>query len=167
MQLNHAIFLDMFNFPFQGACEGSEAVTLWLEKLLASEEQRGWSGVSLWQQSVSGRRRHCPLLVITWNRAALKSCRCWPSPWPEMHTDVINSLRKGDGALWVYRSAELITGEIFLSGKLPYFTENVRMFCFQYSCLFCDDDGDNDVGEVGGEVKPWAVSIRRTWGRRI
>lgn len=83
MHFHSFIFLDMTNFPFQWACEGLEAVTFQLEKLRSSEEQRGWSGVSLWQQSVSGHRHHRLLLEITWNRAALKSCCCWPSPWPD------------------------------------------------------------------------------------
>lgn len=104
MQYISAIFLDMSNFPFLWARDGMDPVTLLLEK--PSEEQRGWSGVSRWQQGVKSCRPCCPLLVITWNRTALKSCRCWPSPWPETHTD-FNSLRKRCGCVEARSSSQV------------------------------------------------------------
>lgn len=142
MQFSGVIFLDMSNFPFQWACEGSGAVTLLLEK--PSEEQRGWSGVSLWQQGVSGRRPRCPLLVITWNRAALKSCRCWPSPWPETHADV-NSLRKRDGARRMCWGTDLITGEISLAAKIAVLHWENEDGLLSALRAFCGDDGGNNM----------------------
>lgn len=82
-----------------------------------------------------------------------------------VHTDVLTVTLsgRGNGALWMCCDTMLITGKTFPSEKLPYFTENMRIFCCQYEDVwqskllpFCDD---NSVGDSGGV----SCKIKRTW----